>query len=43
VVIVAPVAAGTGFMASPRRQAAALTAAGARVALVRPDRAVWQA
>ena len=42
-VIVAPVAAGTGFMASPRRQAAALTAAGARVALVRPDRAVWQA
>ena len=38
VVIVAPVAAGIGFMASPRRQAAALTAAGARVALVRPDR-----
>ena len=37
VVIVAPVAAGIGFMASPRRQAAALTAAGARVALVRPD------
>ncbi|MFI5065910.1 MAG: patatin-like phospholipase family protein, partial [Streptosporangiales bacterium] len=39
VVIVAPVAAGIGFMASPGRQAAALTAAGARVALVRPDRA----
>ena len=38
VVIVAPVAAGIGFMASPRRQAAALTAAGARVALVRPGR-----
>ena len=39
VVIIAPVAAGIGFMASPRRQAAALTATGARVALVRPDRA----
>lgn len=37
VVILAPVAAGTGFMASPRRQASALKAAGARVALVRPD------
>ncbi len=43
VVIVAPVAAGIGFMASPRRQAAALTAAGARVALVRPDRAAVRA
>ena len=43
VVIVAPVAAGIGFMASPRRQAAALTAAGARVALVRPDRAAARA
>ncbi|HET7014234.1 MAG TPA: patatin-like phospholipase family protein, partial [Streptosporangiaceae bacterium] len=43
VVIVAPVAAGIGFMASPRRQAAALTAAGARVALVRPDRAAMRA
>jgi NTE family protein len=43
VVIVAPVAAGTGFMASPRRQAAALTAAGARVALIRPDRAALRA
>ena len=39
VVIVAPVAAGIGFMASPRSQAAALTAAGARVVLVQPDRA----
>jgi len=38
VVIVAPVAVGLGFMASPGRQAAALSAAGARVALVRPDR-----
>jgi len=43
VVIVAPVAVGMGFMASPRRQAAALTAAGARVALVRPDRAAVRA
>jgi NTE family protein len=43
VVIVAPVAAGMGFMASPGRQAAALTAAGARVALVRPDRAAVRA
>jgi NTE family protein len=43
VVIIAPVAAGIGFMASPRRQAAALTAAGARVALVRPDRATVRA
>ena len=36
VVIVAPVAKGFGHMTSPRRQAAALTAAGARVVLVRP-------
>jgi NTE family protein len=43
VVIVAPVDAGIGFMASPRRQAAALTAAGSRVALVRPDRAAVRA
>jgi hypothetical protein len=43
VVIVAPVAVGIGFMASPRRQAAALTAAGARVVLVRPDRAAVRA
>ena len=43
VVIVVPVAVGTGFMASPRRQAAALTAAGARVALVRPDRTAVRA
>jgi NTE family protein len=43
VVIVAPVAAGIGFMASPGRQAAGLTAAGARVALVRPDRAAVRA
>jgi len=43
VVIVAPVAVGMGFMASPGRQAAALTAAGARVALVRPDRAAARA
>jgi NTE family protein len=43
VVIVAPVVLGLGFMASPRRQAAALTAAGARVALIRPDRAAVRA
>ena len=43
VVIVAPVAVGIGFMASPRRQAAALTAAGARVVLLRPDRAAVRA
>ena len=43
VVIVAPVAAGIGFMASLCRQAAALTAAGARVALVRPHRAAVRA
>ncbi len=38
VVIVAPVAKGAGHMTSPRRQAAALTAAGARVVLVQPGR-----
>ena len=43
VIIVAPVAVGIGFMASPRRQAAALTAAGTRVALIRPDRAAVRA
>ena len=43
VVIVAPVAQGIGHMTSPRRQAAALTAAGARVVLVRPDRAAVHA
>ena len=44
VVIVAPVAQGTGpLMPSPGRQAAALAAAGARVALVRPDRAALRA
>ena len=43
VVIVAPVAVGLGFMVSPGRQAAALTAAGARVALIRPDRAAVRA
>jgi len=44
VVIVAPVAQGTGpLMPSPGRQAAALAAAGARVALVRPDRAAMRA
>jgi NTE family protein len=43
VVILAPVAAGIGLMASPGRQAAALSAAGARVALVRPDRAALHA
>jgi NTE family protein len=43
VVIVAPVAAGIGHLASPRRQAAALAAAGSRVALVRPDRAAVHA
>jgi hypothetical protein len=41
VVIVAPVAQGIGpIMPGPGRQAAALAAAGARVALVRPDRCV---
>ena len=39
----APVAKGLGHMTSPRRQAAALTAAGARVVLVRPDRAAVHA
>ncbi|HTT51010.1 MAG TPA: patatin-like phospholipase family protein [Streptosporangiaceae bacterium] len=39
VVIVAPVAKGIGHLTSPRRQAAALTAAGARVVLLQPDRA----
>jgi NTE family protein len=43
VVIIAPVAAGIGFMASPGRQATALTVAGAHVALVRPDRAAVRA
>ena len=44
VVIVAPVAQGTGpLMPGPGRQAAALAAAGARVALVRPDRAAVRA
>ena len=44
VVIVAPVAQGIGpIMPSPGRQAAALAAAGARVALVRPDRAAMHA
>jgi NTE family protein len=43
VVIIAPVAAGIGLMASPGRQAAALSAAGARVVLVRPDRAALHA
>ena len=43
VVIVAPVAQGIGHMTSPRRQAAALAASGARVVLVRPDRAAVHA
>ena len=43
VVIVAPVAKGIGHMTSPRRQAAALAGAGARVVLVRPDRAATHA
>ena len=44
VVIVAPVAQGIGpLMPGPGRQAAALAAAGARVALVRPDRAAMRA
>ena len=43
VVIVAPVAQGIGHMTSPRRQAAGLAAAGARVVLVRPDRAAVHA
>ena len=43
VVIIAPVDAGVGVMPSPRRQAAALTAAGVRVALVRPDRGAVRA
>ena len=43
VAIVAPVAVGIGHMTSPRRQAAALAAAAARVVLVRPDRAATHA
>ena len=43
VVIVAPVAQGIGHMTSPGRQAAGLAAAGARVVLVRPDRAAVHA
>ena len=43
VVIIAPVVMGIGFMASPRQQAAALTAAGTRVALIRPDHAAARA
>jgi NTE family protein len=44
VVIVAPVARGGGpLMPGPGRQAAALAAAGARVAIVRPDRAALRA
>ena len=43
VVIVAPVAMGVGLMVGPGPQAAALRARGARVALVRPDRAARQA
>ncbi len=43
VVIVAPVAQGVGHMTSPRRQAAGLAAAGARVVLVQPDRAAVHA
>ena len=43
VVIVAPVATCVGHMTRPRRQAAALAAAGARVVLVRPDRAARHA
>ncbi len=44
VVVVAPVAQGTGpLMPGPGRQAAALAAAGARVALVRADRAAVRA
>jgi NTE family protein len=44
VVIVAPVARGIGpIMPGPGEQAAALAAAGARVALVRPDRAATRA
>ncbi len=43
VVIVAPVTVGAGHMTSPRKQAAALAAAGARVVLVRPGRAAVHA
>jgi NTE family protein len=43
VAILAPVAAGIGLMTSPARQAAALSAAGARVVLVRPNRAAVRA
>jgi NTE family protein len=43
VAIVAPVTKGLRHMTSPRRQAAALTAAGARVVLVQPDRAAVHA
>ena len=43
VVAIAPVAVGIGYLPSPGRQAAALRAAGARVALVRPDRSSLRA
>ena len=43
VVIVAPVIKGVGHLTSPGRQAAALTAAGARVVLMQPDRAAVRA
>jgi NTE family protein len=43
VIILAPVAKGIGHMTSPHRQAAALAAAGARVVLVKPDRAAIRA
>ena len=43
VVIVAPVAKGIGHLTSPRRQAAVLTAAGARVVVLQPDRAAVHA
>jgi NTE family protein len=43
VVIVAPVNQGVGYLVSPARQAAALSAAGARVVLVAPDPAAIRA
>jgi NTE family protein len=43
VVVIAPIAAGGGPLASPRAQAARLVAGGARVALITPDRAARRA
>jgi NTE family protein len=43
VVIIAPIARGIGHMASPAKQAAELTSAGARAIVISPDKAALQA